>query len=84
MIIFNKEMINNFSFIMILILFNVICIISNNATMIENNNDQCNNNNNNKIEIINNLNIPLIFKLWIATGILVNYMQTIIYVMRYD
>ena len=76
-------MINNFSFIMILILFNVICIISNNATMIENNNDQCNNNNN-KIEIINNLNIPLIFKLWIATGILVNYMQTIIYVMRYN
>ena len=74
-------MINNFSFIMILILFNVICIISNNATMIENNNDQCNNN---KIEIINNLNIPLIFKLWIATGILVNYMQTIIYVMRYN
>jgi hypothetical protein len=31
------------------------------------------------IQIINNLNIPLLLKLWVITGILVNYMQTIIY-----
>ena len=31
------------------------------------------------IQIINNLNIPLLLKLWIITGILVNYMQTILY-----
>ena len=32
-----------------------------------------------KIQIINTLNIPLLLKLWIVTGILVNYMQTILY-----
>jgi hypothetical protein len=31
------------------------------------------------IQIINNLNIPLLLKLWIITGILVNYIQTILY-----
>jgi hypothetical protein len=38
---------------------------------------------NTKIEIINNVNIPLLLKIWIVTGILINYMQTIIYIMNY-
>ena len=52
-----------------------------------NNNNECHNNEEEiikekikaNIQIINNLNIPLLLKLWVITGILVNYMQTIIY-----
>jgi len=51
------------------------------------NNNECHNNEEEiikekikaNIQIINNLNIPLLLKLWIITGILVNYMQTILY-----
>jgi len=51
------------------------------------NNNECHNNEEEiikekikaNIQIINYLNIPLLLKLWIITGILVNYMQTILY-----
>jgi hypothetical protein len=48
-------------------------------------NDNANDNINNTsiITIINNINIPLLLKLWIITGILINYIQTIVYIMNY-
>jgi hypothetical protein len=70
--------------IIILILIPVIYANNENCNCHYNRNLNDNRNTSNtKIEIINNVNIPLLLKIWIVTGILINYMQTIIYIMNY-
>jgi hypothetical protein len=70
--------------IIILILIPVIYANNENCNCHYNRNLNDNGNTfNTKIEIINNVNIPLLLKIWIVTGILINYMQTIIYIMNY-
>jgi hypothetical protein len=70
--------------IILLILISVIYANNENCNCHYNRNLNDNGNTfNTKIEIINNVNIPLLLKIWIVTGILINYMQTIIYIMNY-
>ena len=69
--------------IILLILIPVIYANNENCSCHYNSNDNSYSSSNTKIEIINNVNIPLLLKIWIVTGILINYMQTIIYIMNY-